>query len=114
MTAETAAQGPHALYVDELWQSLLPPVHPMANRRQTETLIGGRAPPSRRRAPNPTQGPGSGRPCTWPRALEQRLGRPFRTAFAADEPMMEAWYEQVAEGETIICLGDVTVDSGTL
>ena len=28
--------------------------------------------------------------------------------------MMEAWYEQVAEGETIICLGDVTVDGEAL
>ena len=27
---------------------------------------------------------------------------------------MEAWYEQVAEGETIICLGDVTVDGEAL
>ena len=23
---------------------------------------------------------------------------------------MDAWYEQVAEGETITCLGDITVD----
>ena len=28
--------------------------------------------------------------------------------------MMEAWYEQVGEGETIICLGDVTVDGEAL
>lgn len=27
---------------------------------------------------------------------------------------MEAWYEQVAEGETIICLGDVTVEGAAL
>ena len=33
------------------------------------------------------------------------FGRPFRTAAAADEAMMDAWYEQVADGETIICLG---------
>ena len=27
---------------------------------------------------------------------------------------MEAWYEQVTEGETIMCLGDVTVDGEAL
>ena len=42
------------------------------------------------------------------------FGRPFRTAAAADEAMMEAWYEQVAEGDSIICLGDITVDGEAL
>ena len=42
------------------------------------------------------------------------FGRPFRTAAEADRVMMEAWYDQVAEGETIICLGDVTVDGEAL
>ena len=39
MAAETAAERLHALYVDELQQSLLPPGGPMVNRRQTEALI---------------------------------------------------------------------------
>ena len=114
MTAETAAEGLDALYVDELRQSLLPPVHPMVNRRQTEALIG------RARTAEPAA-------CTEPDAAtwiwsdlhlghehsRSAFGRPFRTAAADDEAMMEAWYEQVAEGETIICLGDVTVDGST-
>ena len=29
----------HALYVDELVQSLMPPVHPMVDTRQTQALI---------------------------------------------------------------------------
>ena len=99
-----------ALYVDELRQSLVPPVQSMVNRRQTEALI--------RRAR--TIGPAA---YTEPDATtwiwsdlhlghepsRSVFGRPFPTAAAADEAMMEAWYEQVAEGETIICLGDVTV-----
>ena len=104
-----------ALYVDELRQSLVPPVRSIVNRRQTEALI--------RRAR--TIGPGA---CTEPDAgtwirsdlhlghehSRTVFGRPFPTAAAADEAMMEAWYEEVAEDETIICLGDVTVDGEAL
>ena len=104
-----------ALYVDELRQSLVPPVGSMINRRQTEALI--------RRAR--TIGPAA---YTEPDATtwiwsdlhldhepsRSVFGRPFPTAAAADEAMMEAWYEQVAEGERIICLGDVTVDGEPL
>ncbi len=39
MAGKTAAERLHALYVDELHQSLLPPVGPMVNRRRTEALI---------------------------------------------------------------------------
>ena len=39
MAAETAAERLHARYVDELRQSLLAPVVPRVNRRQTEALI---------------------------------------------------------------------------
>ena len=42
------------------------------------------------------------------------FGRPFRTTAAADTAMMEAWYEQVAEDESMICLGNVTVDGEAL
>ena len=115
MTAEDGGRGLHALHVDELRQSMLPPVQPMVNRRQTEGLIG-RARTAESAA------------CTEPDAAtwiwsdlhlghehsRSAFGRPFRAAFAADEAMMEAWYEQVAEGETIICLGDVTVDGEAL
>ena len=104
-----------ALYVDELRQSLVPPVHSMVNRRQTEALI------RRARAMGPaayTEPDAT----TWiwsdlhlgHEPSRSVFGRPFPTAAAADEAMMEAWYEQVAEGETIICLGDVTVDGEAL
>ena len=115
MAAETAAERLHELYVDELRRSLLPPVRPMVNRRQIEALI--------RRART-----AEAAACTEPDAMtwiwsdlhlgheqsRSAFGRPFRTAAAADQGMMEAWYEQVAEGETIICLGDVTVDGEAL
>ena len=115
MAAETAAERLHALYVDELRQSLLPPVHPMVNGRQIEALI------QRARTAEPAA-------CTEPDATtwiwsdlhlghehsRSVFGRPFPTAAAADEAMMEAWYEEVAEGETIICLGDVTLDGEAL
>ena len=38
------------------------------------------------------------------------FGRPFHTAQAADKAMQRAWVERVAEDETIVCLGDITVD----
>ena len=115
MGTETGAERLHALYVDELQRSLLPPARPMVNRPQTEALI--------RRAHR--IGPGG---CTEADATtwiwsdlhlghehsRTVFGRPFRTAAAVDKAMMEAWYEQVAEGGTIICLGDVTVDGEAL
>ena len=87
----------------------------MVNRRQTEALI--------RRAH--TIGPAA---CTEPDATtwiwsdlhlghehsRSVFGRPFPTADAAGEGMMEAWYEQVGEDETIICLGDISVDGEAL
>ena len=42
------------------------------------------------------------------------FGRPFPSAADADEAMMGAWYEQVGEGEIVICLGDVSVDGDAL
>ena len=105
----------HALYVDELRQSLVPPIDSMVNRRQTEALIrqARRIGPAAYTEPDAT---------TWiwsdlhlgHEHSRTVFGRPFPTAAAADEAMMEAWYEQVAEGETIICLGDVTVDGEAL
>ena len=115
MAAETGAERLHTLYVDELRQSLPSPGGSMVNRRQTEAVIRqartiGRAPCAEPDA------------ATWiwsdlhlgHEHSRSVFGRPFRTAAAADEAMMEAWYEQVAESETIICLGDVTVDGEAL
>ena len=114
---DVAALAEHlqALYVDELRQSLVPPVHSMVNQRQTEALI--------RRAR--TIGPAT---YTEPDATtwiwsDLHLGhedsrtvfeRPFPTAAAADKAMMDAWYEEVAASEAIICLGDITVDGEAL
>ena len=115
MAAETAAERLHALYVQELRQSLLPPARSMVNRRQTEALIrqAHMIGPAACTEPDTT---------TWiwsdlhlgHEHSRTVFGRPFRTAAAADEAMMQAWYEQVGEGETIICLGDVTVDGEAL
>lgn len=38
------------------------------------------------------------------------FNRPFRTARAADKAMHRAWIGRAADGDTTICLGDVTVD----
>ena len=115
MAGETAAERLHGIYVDELRQSLLPPVHRLVDGRQIEALIrrARTAEPAAFTEPDAT---------TWIWS-DLHLGhehsrtvfdRPFPTAAAADEAMMEAWYEEVAEGETIICLGDVTVDGEAL
>ena len=85
------------------------------NRRQTEALIRQ----ARRLGPAACTEP-DGTTWIWSdlhlghESSRSVFGRPFPTAAAADEAMMEAWYEQVAEGETIICLGDVTVDGEAL
>lgn len=115
MAAETGAERLPALYVDELRQSLLPLLSQMVNRRQTEAL-------SRRAHTNCPAA------CTEPDAAtwiwsdlhlghehsRSVFGRPLPTAAAADQAMMAAWYQQLAEGETIVCLGDVTVDGEAL
>ena len=38
------------------------------------------------------------------------FGRPFHTAQAADKAMHRAWIERVADDDSIICLGDISVD----
>ena len=40
--------------------------------------------------------------------------RPFRTVREMDQAMMDAWYELVGRTDTIICLGDATVDGSVL
>ena len=115
MAGKTAAKRLHGLYVDELRQSLRPPVHPRVNRRQTKASIrqAGTIGPAAYTEPDAT---------TWfwsdlhlgHEHSRSVFGRPFPTAAAADEAMMDAWYEEVAAGETIICLGDITVDGEAL
>ena len=109
------AAGQQALYIDELRRSLVPPIHPMVNGRQTETLI-------RRAECEAAAACSAADVVTWVRSdlhlghehPRSAFGRRFRTAAEADRAMMEAWYDQVAEGETMICLGDVTVDGEAL
>ncbi len=115
MGARTAAERLHALYVEELRQSLIPPVDPTVNRRQIDALI------ERARAAEAADFTETDT-TTWiwsdlhlgHEHSRTVFGRPFRTTAAADTAMMEAWYEQVAEDETIICLGDITVDGEAL
>ena len=112
MTApDAAAERLHNLYVDELRRSLIPPVHPMVNGRQTRAMI------RRARA----GGPGlyeAADATTWlwsdlhlgDMASIMAFDRPFRTPYEMDQAMMDAWYELVDAVDTIICLGDVSVD----
>ena len=110
-----AAERLHTLYVDELRRSLLPAVHPQVNGRQTQALI------QRARAAQP--GLCEEQDATtwiWSDLHLGDLGsivafdRPFRTPHEMDRAMMDAWYELVDVDDTIICLGDVTVDGGIL
>lgn len=38
------------------------------------------------------------------------FSRPFHTTHAADKAMHRAWIERVSDGDSIICLGDISVD----
>ena len=115
MATGMAAERLHALYVDELRQSLLPAVHPTTNKLQIEALIrrARTSEPATHTEPDAT---------TWiwsdlhlgHEHSRTVFGRPFPTAAAADQAMMLAWDQHVAEDETIICLGDVTVDGEAL
>ena len=86
MEEETAAERLHALYGDELQQSLLPPAGPMVNRRQTEALIRQ----ARRIGPAACTEPDA---TTWiwsdlhlgHEHSRTVFGRPFPTATAVDE-----------------------------
>ena len=108
---DAIAQRLHRLYVDELLQSLMPPVHRMVHERQTQALI--------RRARN--CGPGvcealDANSWIWSdlhlghKASVKAFWRPFRTPHDMDKAMMDAWYEMVNVDDTIVCLGDVGVD----
>ena len=108
---DAAAERLHALYVEELERVLVPPVPPIVDERQTRALIrlAHIAGPGLCEAPDAT---------TWIWS-DLHLGhkvslgvffRPFGTVRWADRAMMDAWYELVGAGDTIICLGDVGVD----
>ena len=109
------AKSLRARYVEELRRSLLPPRHPMVNPSQTQTLI--------RRAECESGAAWTGADAaTWiwsdlhlgHEPSVRAFGRPFRNAAEVDRAMMQAWYDQVAGNETIICLGDLTVDGAAL
>ena len=112
MTAsDAAAEQLHTLYVGELRHSLRPPVHRMVNGRQTQAMV--------RRARDVPPGLCEGRDATtwiWSdlhlghRASITTFDRPFRMPNEMDQAMMDAWYELVGVDDTIICLGDVSVD----
>ena len=111
--SDAAAERLRALYADGLRRSLRPPVHSKVNARQTRALI--------RHARE--GGPGlcdESDAATWVWS-DLHLGhedsltafdRPFQTPDDMDQAMRSAWYELVDIDDTIICLGDVGVDSG--
>ena len=105
----------HHLYVNELRSRCGRRSTRRCRLRQTEELI--------RQAER--LGPGTAATAdaaTWIRS-DLHLGhepsriafrRPFASAAEADEAMMNAWYERVGDNESIISLGDVSVDGDAL
>ena len=98
---DAAAERLHALYVDELVQTLMPPVHPMVDTRQTQALI------RHARATGPHRCEASDE-TTWIWSdlhLEHKVSlgiffRPFGTVRWADQAMMDAWYDMVGADDT--------------
>ena len=107
---DTAAQRLHALYVDELVQSLMPPVRPMVDTRQTQALIRhARATgPGLCEAPDETTWIWSDLPGT--QGVTRGLLQAVRHGALGGPGDDGAWYDLVGADETIICLGDVSVD----
>ena len=108
---EDGATRLHGLYVEGLQESLRHPRDPNVSVYQTNALIRAaeRAGPS-------TAGTADADTWIW---SDLHLGhepsriafrRPFASVTAADSAMMGAWEEEVGERETIICLGDISVD----
>ena len=62
---DAIAERLHRLYVDELLQSLMPPVHRMVHERPTQALIRRAGTAARACAKRWMQTPGSGLICTW-------------------------------------------------
>ena len=100
-----------SVYVEELSRALGPPIHKSLNATQMRAMV--------HRADD-------GDPILFEKPDERtwiwsdlHLGhdfslgafsRPFHTAQAADKAMHRAWVDRVADDDTIICLGDVSVD----
>ena len=112
MTATDAiAERLHRLYIDELVQSLMPPVRRMVDERQTEALIRR----ARHGGPGVCEAPDA---TTWiwsdlhlgDMASIVAFDRPFEMPYEVDQIVMDAWNELVGADDTIICLGDVSVD----
>ena len=112
---DATAERLNTLYVDELLQSLMPPVHPLVNARQTQAMIHR----ARDGGPGLCEEPDA---TTWiwsdlhlgDMASTTAFDRSFRTPQEMDQAMMDAWYERVDVDDTIICLGDVSVDGSIL
>lgn len=111
----TNADRLHGLYRKELRESLRMAIDTKVSKEQTERLLRA----SEELGPRPAA-LGDGASWIW---SDLHLGhepsriafrRPFASAAAADDAMMNAWYEEVGDNETIVCLGDVTVDGEAL
>ena len=99
------------VYIEELNRALGPPVHKSVNAAQIRGMLHH----ARDGDPILYEEPDEK---TWiwsdlhlgHEISISAFGRPFHTAQAADKAMQRAWVERVAEDDTIICLGDITVD----
>lgn len=109
------AERLYHLYVKELQESLRAPVEPKVSVHQIQALIRA----AERLGPG-TAGTVDAATWIW---SDLHLGhepsrvafrRPFRSAAEADQAMMETWEQHVGERESIICLGDVSVDGDAL
>ena len=108
---DTAAALVHELYIEELKQALMPPVHPMVNGEQTQALIRSAQGmgPATCKEPDETTWIWSDLHLGDEMSLEV-FDRPFRTVHEADREMMTAWRDVVDIDDTIVCLGDIGVD----
>ena len=113
--SEDGAERLYHLYVTELQESLRPPIDPKVSVYQTNALIRA----AERLGPG-TAGTADAATWIW---SDLHLGhepsrvafrRPFASAADADYAMMEAWEQHVGERESMICLGDVSVDGDAL
>ena len=111
MTPEQLAERLQALYIDDLERSLGPSVHKALNAVQARAMLHK----ARGREPALHEEPDEK---TWIWSDLHlghdfsigTFGRPFGSAHAADKAMHHAWLRRVADNDTIVCLGDVSVD----
>jgi calcineurin-like phosphoesterase family protein len=112
MASEQLSEELHALYIDELERSLRPPVHKAVNAVQARAMLHqmrDSGPAGLHEEPDEKTWIWSDLHLGHDFSIGA-FGRPFRSAHAADKAMHHAWIRSVADDDTIICLGDISVD----